>query len=87
MDTMLAEGDVNPADVKAGSREIDGKTYDTEEWSIDGAKSVLCFDGDTLAYMIGELEGEETVMKILKTDDKVDESLFEIPADYQVMSY
>ena len=70
-----------------GKREIDGKTYDTEEWSVDGAKSILCFDGDHLAYMIGEFEGKETVIQIVKTSDKIDSSLFDIPADYQVISY
>lgn len=37
--------------------------------------------------MIGEYEGTESVLKIIKTSGDVDESLFEIPADYQVMSY
>lgn len=87
MDTMIEEGDVDPAAMVSGKREVDGKTYDTEEWGVDGATSILCFDGDNLAYMIGEYEGEETVLKIIKTSDKVDNSLFEIPADYQVMSY
>ncbi|MEA4911786.1 MAG: hypothetical protein VB092_04110 [Oscillospiraceae bacterium] len=85
--TMIEEGDVDPANMQSGTRTIDGKTYDTEAWDMDGAKSVLCFDGDKLAYMIGEYGGEETVMKILKTSDQVDESLFDIPADYQMISY
>lgn len=87
VDTMINEGDVDPAAMVSGKREVEGKTYDTEEWGVDGATSILCFDGDNLAYMIGEYEGEETVLKIIKTSDKVDNSLFEIPADYQVVSY
>lgn len=87
VETMVEEEDVDPASFKAGKREIDGKTYDTEEWSIDDAKSVLCFDGDRLAYIIGEAQGEEMVIKVLKTDNKVDDSLFVIPADYEEMSF
>ena len=83
--TVLEESDVNMGDLKTGTREIDGKTYDTEEWIVDGAASIMCFDGDDLAYMIGAFEGEEMVMKIVEATDKVDESLFEIPTDYALM--
>ena len=87
MDTMIEEGDVDPASMITGTRKIDGKTYDTEEWHMEDATSILCFDGDQLAYLIGEFAGEESIMKVIKTSDKVDPSLFEIPADYQMISY
>jgi len=83
--TVLEESDVDMGDLKTGTREIDGKTYDTEEWIVDGAASIMCFDGDDLAYMIGAFEGEEMVMKIVEATDKVDDSLFEIPTDYALM--
>jgi len=83
--TVLEESDVDMGDLKTGTREIDGKTYDTEEWIVEGAASIFCFDGDDLAYMIGAFEGEEMVMKIVEASDKVDDSLFEIPEDYTVM--
>ena len=35
--------------------------------------------------MIGAFEGEEVTMKIVEASDKVDDKLFEIPDDYQVM--
>ena len=82
---VLEESDVDMGDLKTGTREIDGKTYDTEEWIVEGASSIMCFDGDELAYMIGAFEGEEMVMKIVEASDKVDDSLFEIPEDYTVM--
>ena len=85
--TMIEEDDVNLTDMVSGTREIDGKTYDTEEWSIDGGKSILCFDGDNLAYILGEFDGTETSVKVLKTDSNVDESLFVLPEGYQEMSY
>lgn len=86
MDTMLEEEDVDPADLVAGTREIDGKTYDTEEWAVADGKSILCFDGDQLAYMIGEYEGMEMVIKVIKVSGQVDDSLFELPEGYQMMS-
>ncbi len=82
---VLEESDVSMDELKTGTREIDGKTYDTEEWVVEGASSIMCFDGNNLAYIIGSIEGTEMVMKILKTSDKVDDSLFEIPNGYTVM--
>ncbi len=82
--TIVEESDVDMGDLKEGTREIDGKTYDTEEWTIDGAASIMCFDGDDLVYMIGAFEGEEMVMKIIEANNKVDDKLFEIPDDYQI---
>ena len=82
---VLEESDVDMGDYKTGTREIDGKTYDTEEWIVEGASSIMCFDGDDLAYMIGAFEGEEMIMKIVEVSDDVDNSLFEIPDDYTVM--
>ncbi len=86
MDTMLEEEDVDPANLVTGTREIDGKSYDTEEWVVGDGKSILCFDGDQLAYMIGEYEGIEMVIKVIKVSDQVDDSLFTLPEDYQMMS-
>ena len=83
--TIVEESDVNMGELKEGTRKIDGKTYETEEWIIDGGASIMCFDGDDLVYMIGAFEGEEAVMKIIEASDKVDEKLFEIPDDYQMM--
>jgi len=83
--SIIEESDVDMGELKEGTREIDGKTYDTEEWIIDGGASIMCFDGDDLVYMIGAFEGEEAVMKIIEASDKVDDKLFEIPDDYQMM--
>ena len=83
--TIVEESDVDMGELKEGTRKIDGKTYETEEWIIDGGASIMCFDGDDLVYMIGAFEGEEVVMKIIEANDKVDEKLFEIPDDYQMM--
>lgn len=87
MDTVIEEADVDPSEMQAGTREIDGKTYDTEKWTMDGAASTLCFDGDDLAYMIGEFEGEEMLIRVITVDDQVDDSLFELPEGYQELSF
>lgn len=87
VDTVISEDEVDPAQMVTGTREIGGKTYDTEEWNVDGAKSILCFDGDDLAYIVGEYDGEETAIKIVKFSDKVDESVFELPEGYETLSY
>ncbi len=82
---IMEESDVNMDELKTGKRTVDGKEYDTEEWHIEGGASIMCFDGDRLAYIIGEVEGTEVIMKIVKISNEVDESLFEIPDDYQMM--
>ena len=84
---IIEEEDVSVEDIKKGTREVDGKKYDTEEFEVDGAASIMCFDGDDLAYIIGAFDGEEIVMKVITTSAKVDSKLFEIPEDYQMMEF
>ena len=83
--TVLEESDVDMEHLKTGTRTIDGKSYDTEEWTVDGTKAIMCFDGDDLAYMVSEYEGEEMIMKVIKASNTVDDKLFEIPANYQLI--
>lgn len=85
--TMISEEDVNLSALKTGTREIDGKTYDTEDFGIDGTASIMCFDGDRLAYMIAGSGEEEMILKIVRADNNVDEALFKIPSDYEIVSY
>ena len=82
---VLEESDVDMGTFTTGTKEIDGKTYDTEELTVEGATAIYCFDGDDLAYIISSFEGQEAVMKIVEATDKVDDSLFEIPEDYTLM--
>ena len=82
---VLEESDVDMGTFTTGTKEIDGKTYDTEELIVEGGAAIYCFDGDDLAYIISAFEGEEIVMKVVEVSDKVDESLFEIPTDYALM--
>ena len=85
VDVMLDEEDVDPASVVNGTYTVDGKTYETEEWIMEDAKTILCFDGKDLAYMVGVYGEDEMILKVLEISDKVDDSLFELPEGYQMM--
>lgn len=82
--TIIEESSVDMNNFVKGTREIDGKTYETEEMDIDGTKGIMCFEGDDLKYMISSVDGEEYMMKIVEVSDKVDDKLFEFPTGYQV---
>lgn len=83
--TIIEEEDVDMGDLKTGTRTIDGKTYNTEELTVDNTKVIMCFDGSNLAYMISEFDGEEMIIKLIKISTSVDDKLFEIPSDYEVV--
>ena len=83
--SIIEESDVDMNNLKTGTREVEGKTYDTEEMVIEDTSVVMCFDGNDLKYIISSFGGEDYVMKILEVSDKVDDKLFEIPSDYQVL--
>ena len=85
VDVMLDEEDVDPASVVNGTYTVDGKTYETEEWIMEDAKTILCFDGKDLAYMVGVYGEDEMILKVLEISDKVDDFLFELPEGYQMM--
>ncbi len=80
--TIVEEGDVDMGDLVKGTKEIDGKKYDTEEWIVDGVSNVMCFDGNDLKYIISEDSGMEMVIKVVEISNKVDDKLFEIPSGY-----
>ena len=82
---VLEESDVDMGTFATGTKEIEGKTYDTEELIVEGGAAIYCFAGDDLVYIISSFEGEEIVMKVVEVSDKVDDSLFEIPTDYALM--
>ena len=82
---ILEEEDVNLDTMKTGKRTIDGKEYDTEEWVVEDGASIMCFDGDDLKYIVGIYDEEEVVMKVIEVSSDVDESLFNIPEDYEMM--
>lgn len=83
--TIIEESDVDINNLKTGTREVDGKKYDTEEMVMEDTNVIMCFEGNDLKYIISSLSGEEYIMKILEVSDKVDDKLFEIPTGYQTL--
>ncbi|MBQ9996444.1 MAG: hypothetical protein IJP32_08745, partial [Clostridia bacterium] len=84
--SVIEESDIDMSELKEGTREINGKTYDTEEWIIDDVATTMCFDGGDLKYIITNPDGTEAFLEILSYSKDVDESLFEIPTDYMTFS-
>lgn len=85
-EAIIREKDVNMGNIKKGTYEIDGKTYETEYWEeVDGTSEIICFEGDTPVYIINNAgESSETIVKIIKMTNKVDDKLFEIPEGYTI---
>lgn len=84
--TVIKEDDVDMTDYKVGTYTIDNTTYDTEEWVIDGANCIVCFDGDDVVYMITTDGQVEVFMKFNSISTEVDASLFEIPDGFQIVN-
>lgn len=72
--------------VGSGTGEFLGETMNYEEYTSSGQDRILYyFDGDELIGMEMFFENGSVVMIIEEFTDQVDESMFEIPEDYQVM--
>ncbi len=83
IDTM---GKVSDEEFSKGTEEINGKSYDYEEFTSDTSPVRYYFDGDTLCYIKSEIgTDKETAIKVLNYGSDVDEALFVLPADYQVL--
>lgn len=87
VDTLIEEETADLSTLVSGTKEVNGKTYETEELLEEGAKVILCFEKDELAYMITEMDGEEYIIQVIQMSNTIDESLFELPEDYEVISY
>lgn len=83
---MFAEEAANyETAVNTGTEEIDGKTYDYEEFDVEGTSVKYCFDGNDLKYILTSMEGEEYIVEVLSMKSGADKALFEVPDDYNVM--
>lgn len=87
VDTLIEEETADLSTLVSSTKEVNGKTYETEELVEEGAKVILCFDKDKLAYMITEMDGQEYIIQVIQMSNEIDESLFELPEDYEVISY
>ena len=71
---------------KTGKETIEGTEYDYEEYTDSETNEVerFYFSGNELRYIKSiDENGNEQLMKINTLSSEVDDSLFEIPADYQ----
>ena len=79
---------IKEADYTTGKEEIDGQEYDYEEYDTeDGGKIRYYFEGTDLKYVKETNNEEEVIMKILEATNQVDDSIFEVPVDYQEANY
>ena len=73
--------------VASGETEYNGKTYDYEEFTVEGETVQYLFDGNDLKIMKANVMGTESIVEIISLEKGADAKLFEIPEDYQMISY
>ena len=71
----------------SGTTEYNGKSYDYEEFTVEGETVQYLFDGNDLKIMKANVMGTESVVEIISLEKGADAKLFEIPEDYQMISY
>ena len=70
-----------------GTMEHNGKTYDYEEFTVEGETVQYLFDGDELKIIKANVMGTESIVEIISLEKGADGKLFEIPEDYQMIAY
>jgi len=73
--------------VATGTTDYNGKSYDYEEFTVEGETVQYFFDGDELKFIKATVEGEESIVEIISLEKGADSKLFEIPEDYQMIAY
>ena len=73
---------------KTGKEKIDDKEYYYEEYYALGDEITerYYFDGNELKYVKSiDSNGKEQIIKVVKLSSKVDDSVFDIPTDYELI--
>ncbi len=70
-----------------GEAEYNGKSYEYEEFSLEGETVQYLFDGNDLKIMKANVMGTESVVEIISLEKGADSKLFEIPEEYQMIAY
>lgn len=90
---ILSEEDLKEIETKeytTGKEKIDGTEYEYEEYKDEEENTIerFYFLGEELRYIkdIAE-DGTEQIMKVNNISSDVDDSLFEIPTDYQKVEF
>ena len=73
--------------VASGETEYSGKSYDYEEFTVEGETVQYLFDGNDLKIMKANVMGTESIVEIISLEKGADAKLFEIPEDYQMIAY
>lgn len=73
--------------VSSGETEYSGKSYDYEEFTVEGETVQYLFDGNDLKIMKANVMGTESIVEIISLEKGADAKLFEIPEDYQMIAY
>lgn len=71
----------------SGTTEYNGKSYDYEEFTVEGETVQYLFDGADLKIIKANVMGTESVVEIISLEKGADAKLFEIPEDYQMIAY
>ncbi len=87
MDMFADEAENYETAVTAGTTEYNGKSYEYEEFTVEGETVQYLFDGNDLKIMKATVMGTESVVEIISLEKGADASLFEIPEDYQIIAY
>ncbi len=87
MDMFSDEAEIYETAAATGTTEYNGKTYEYEEFIVMDETIQYLFEGDDLKIMKASVMGTESVVEILSIEKGADASLFEIPEDYQEISY
>ncbi len=87
MDMFADEAENYETAIASGTTEHNGKTYDYEEFTVMDETVQYLFDGNDLKIMKANVMGTESVVEIISLEKGADASLFEIPEDYQLISY
>ena len=87
MDMFADEAANYETAVASGETEYSGKSYNYEEFTVEGETVQYLFDGNDLKIMKANVMGTESVVEIISLEKGADAKLFEIPEDYQMIAY
>ncbi len=87
MDMFADEATNYETAVASGETEYNGKSYDYEEFTVEGETVQYLFDGNDLKIMKATVMETESIVEIISLEKGADGKLFEIPEDYQMIAY
>lgn len=80
--SMFNTTDMKTATVTAGTKELNGKSYESEQIAFSGVTKDYLYDNDALKYIVTSTAGQEIVMEIFEISSDVPDTLFQLPEGY-----